>query len=97
MKCNHKKTMKRRACFLHDYAKRIRSSSSSSASVVAQLVMNGWWSNTYYDHVVWEDGLNELQITETMANECAKGGEGRDLDLMLYGGTMTLNAVFYEE
>ena len=26
MKCNHKKTMKRRACFLHDYAKRIRSS-----------------------------------------------------------------------
>ena len=54
-------------------------------------VMNGWWSNTYYDHVKWTDGLNELQITETMANECAKGGEGRDLDLMLYSGTMTLN------
>ena len=60
-------------------------------------VMNGWWSNTYYDHVVWTDGLNELQITETMANECAKGGEGRDLDLMLYSGSMTLNAVYYEE
>lgn len=60
-------------------------------------VMNGWWSNTYYDHVVWNDGLNELQITETMAKECAKGGEGRDLDLMLYGGTMTLKSVYYEE
>ncbi len=59
-------------------------------------VMNGWWSNTYYDHVVWEDGLNELQITETMANDCAKGGGGRDLDLMLYSGTVTLNAVYYE-
>ena len=60
-------------------------------------VMNGWWSNTYYDHVKWVSGLNELQITETMANECAKGGEGRDLDLMLYSGSMTLNAVYYEE
>jgi hypothetical protein len=62
-------------------------------------VMNGWWSNTYYDHVKWADGLNELQITETMAKECAKGngGEGRDLDLMLYSGTMTLNSVYYEE
>ena len=60
-------------------------------------VMNGWWSNTYYDHVKWENGLNELQITETLANECAKGGEGRDLDLMLYSGSMTLNSVYYEE
>ena len=51
----------------------------------------------HYDHVVWKDGLNELQITETMAKECAKGGEGRDLDLMLYGGTMTLKSVYYEE
>ena len=60
-------------------------------------VMNGWWSNTYYDHVKWTSGLNELQITQTMADECAKGGEGRDLDLMLYSGSMTLNAVYYEE
>ena len=60
-------------------------------------VMNGWWSNTYYDHVKWKDGLNEMVITETMANECAKGGEGRDLDLMLYSGSMTLKAVYYEE
>ncbi|MCR4809164.1 MAG: hypothetical protein K5896_04815 [Prevotella sp.] len=60
-------------------------------------VMNGWWSNTYYDHVKWVNGLNELQITPTMAKECAKGGEGRDLDLMLYSGSMTLNKVYYEE
>ncbi len=60
-------------------------------------VMNGWWSNTYYDHVKWVSGLNELEITETLAKECAKGGEGRDLDLMLYSGSMTLNAVYYEE
>ena len=59
-------------------------------------IMNGWWSNTYYDHVKWEDGLNEVPITQTMANECAKGGLGRDLDLMLYSGSMTLNAVYYQ-
>ena len=59
-------------------------------------VMNGWWSNTYYDHVKWQNGLNELKITEEMANECAKGGQGQDLDLMLYSGSMTLNAVYYE-
>ena len=69
----------------------------SNASGVDLKVMNGWWSNTYYDHVVWQDGLNKLQITEEMAKECAKGGEGRDLDLMLYGGTMTLKSVYYEE
>ena len=69
----------------------------SDASGVDLKVMNGWWSNTYYDHVVWNDGLNELQITDVMAAECAKGGEGRDLDLMLYGGTMTLKSVYYEE
>ena len=60
-------------------------------------VMNGWWSATYYDHVKWNSGLNELQITQEMADQCAKGGEGRDLDLMLYSGSMTLNAVYYEE
>ena len=66
-------------------------------------VMNGWWSNTYYDHVKWVNGLNELQITPTMARECAKKyvnedpAGGKDLDLMLYSGSMTLNAVYYEE
>ena len=60
-------------------------------------IMNGWWSNTYYDNVKWESGLNEVQITETMAKECAKGGQGRDLDLMLYSGTCTINGVYYED
>ena len=66
-------------------------------------VMNGWWSNTYYDHVKWVNGLNELQITATMARECAKKyvnddpAGGKDLDLMLYSGSMTLNSVYYEE
>ena len=69
----------------------------SDANAVDLKVMNGWWSNTYYDHVNWVDGLNELQITQTMADECAKGGEGRDLDLMLYSGSMTLKSVYYEE
>ncbi|MBQ9216410.1 MAG: hypothetical protein IJ159_06635 [Prevotella sp.] len=60
-------------------------------------IMNGWWSNTYYDHVKVVSGKNEIKITEEMAKECAQGGEGRDLDLMLYSGTMTVNAVYYEE
>ena len=66
-------------------------------------VMNGWWSNTYYDHVKWVNGLNELQITDVMARECAKKyanddpAGGKDLDLMLYSGSMTLNSVYYEE
>jgi len=60
-------------------------------------VMNGWWSATYYDHVKWVDGLNELQITEDINKDCAKGNDGRDLDLMLYSGSMTLKSVYYEE
>ena len=60
-------------------------------------VMNGWWSATYYDHVKWENGLNELQLTEDIYKDCAKGKDGRDLDLMLYSGSMTLKSVYYEE
>jgi len=60
-------------------------------------IMNGWWSATYYDHVKWVDGLNELQLTEQIYNDCAKGKDGRDLDLMLYSGSMTLKSVYYEE
>jgi hypothetical protein len=61
------------------------------------MVHNGWWSNTYISdwHVV--SGQNELQITETIAKECAKGGDGKDLQLLLKGGSMTLNSVYYEE
>lgn len=62
-------------------------------------VMNAWWSATYYDHMPLVSGLNRIQITEQMAKDCAKGngGQGKDLDLMLYSGTCTINAVYYEE
>ena len=60
-------------------------------------VMNGWWSNTYYDHVKWVNGLNELKITQEMAEECAQGGQARSLDLMLYSGSCTIKSVYYEE
>ena len=60
-------------------------------------VMNGWWSNTYADNVPVINGQMKIQITEKMAEECAKGGEGKDLDLMLYGGSCTINSVYYME
>ena len=66
-------------------------------------VMNGWWSNTYYDHVPiaekMKDGKWELQLTEDIAKDCARGngGSGKDLDLMLYSGSMTVHSIYYEE
>ena len=61
------------------------------------MVHNGWWSNTYISDWAVVSGLNELQITETMAKECAKGGDGKDLQLLLKSGSFTLNSVYYEE
>ena len=61
------------------------------------MVHNGWWSNTYIPDCPLVSGLNELQITETMAKECAKGGDGKDLQLLLKSGSFTLNSVYYEE
>ena len=61
------------------------------------MVHNGWWSNTYISDWPLVTGPNELQITETMANECAKGGDGKDLQLLLKSGSFTLNSVYYEE
>ena len=62
-------------------------------------VMNGWWSARYDDDidVHFTNGLWELPITDKMAHECAKGGEGRDLDLMITSGSCTINSVYYEE
>jgi len=66
-------------------------------------VMNGWWSATYYDHVKIaeqvKDGKWELQLTDDIALDCARGngGSGKDLDLMLYSGSMTVHSVYYEE
>ncbi|MBR3022740.1 MAG: hypothetical protein IKH59_10330 [Bacteroidaceae bacterium] len=61
-------------------------------------VMNGWWSTVYYDDVELKAGeLLEIPITEDLAKECAKGGEGRDMNLLIYRGTVTFGAVYYEE
>jgi hypothetical protein len=43
------------------------------------------------------DGPNEIQITEQIANDCAKGKDGKDLQLLLKAGSFTLNSVYYEE
>lgn len=70
--------------------------SGAEGSVIQ--VRNGWWSSTYYDAINLHDGANELPITQQMADECAKGGEGRDLLLILTGGPApTVNSVYYEE
>lgn len=66
-------------------------------------VMNGWWSATYYDHVMIKQQMKgdkwELPLTAAIAADCARGngGGGRDLDLMLYNGSMTVHAIYYEE
>ena len=62
-------------------------------------VMNGWWANTYADELVVETGLWELPLTEEIAKTCARGngGEGKDLDILVRRGTITINSVYYEE
>ncbi len=62
-------------------------------------VMNGWWSALYADEVELQDGpqLWELPITEEMAWDCARGGDGKDLNLLVRRGTVTINSVYYEE
>ena len=62
-------------------------------------VMNGWWSATYADNVPLKVGLWELPITEDMAKDCARGngGGGKDLDLLMTRGQITIKSVYYEE
>lgn len=55
-------------------------------------VMNGWWAPVYADNVPVTNGQMKIQITEEMANDCAK-----DLVLMLVGGSCTINSVYYEQ
>ena len=45
-------------------------------------------------------GLWELPITEQMARECAPyadGGEGKDLDLLMTSGSITIKSVYYQD
>ena len=59
--------------------------------------MNGWWSATYADNVPLKVGLWELPITDAMAKDCAKGGDSKDLDLLMTRGQVTIKSVYYEE
>lgn len=63
------------------------------------MVHNGWWSNTYIDSMPIVDGPNEIQLTEDMAKDCAKGngGAGKDLQFLIKSGNCTVNTVYYEE
>lgn len=59
-------------------------------------VMNGWWSSIYADDVPLSVGLWELPITEAVATECARGGQGKDLDILMTRGSITVKSVYYE-
>ena len=67
----------------------------------AGRIMNGWWSARYDNDkdVQFTNGLWELQLTEAIAKDCARGngGGGKDLDLMVTSGSCQINAIYYEE
>jgi hypothetical protein len=64
-------------------------------------IMNGWWSARYDGDkdVQFTNGQWELQLTEAIAKDCARGngGDGKDLDLMVTSGSCQINAIYYEE
>lgn len=63
-------------------------------------VMNGWWSTVYAENIPLTSGMKwEVQLTEQIAKECAKGngGQGRDLNLLITNGSATFTSVYYEE
>ena len=72
---------------------------SDATADCTMMVHNGWWSNTYYDNVPVVNGPNEIQLTEDIAKDCAKGngGEGKDLQFLIKSGDCTVNTVYYEE
>ena len=63
------------------------------------MVHNGWWSATYIDSMTLFDGPSEIQLTEDIAMDCAKGngGSGKDLQVLIKSGICTVNSVYYEE
>ena len=72
---------------------------SNATSDCTMMVHNGWWSATYYDNVPVVNGPNEIQLTEAIAKDCAKGngGAGKDLQFLIKSGDCTVNSVYYEE
>ena len=67
----------------------------------AGRIMNGWWSARYDGDkdVKFTNGKWELQLTEAIAKDCARGGggDGKDLDLMVTSGSCQINSIYYEE
>ena len=74
---------------------------SDATADCAGRIMNGWWSARYDGDkdVQFTNGLWELQLTEAIAKDCARGngGDGKDLDLMVTSGSCQINAIYYEE
>ena len=59
-------------------------------------LMTGWWSPTFADNVVPTSPYWEVDITEDMAKACAKGGEAKDLDILMTRGKIKIKACYYE-
>ena len=72
---------------------------SDATADCTMMVHNGWWSNTYIDTMPIVNGPNEIQITEAIAKDCAKGngGDAKDLQFLIKSGACTVNSVYYEE
>jgi hypothetical protein len=72
---------------------------SEAEDGTTMMVHNGWWSATYIDSMPIVDGPNEIQLTEDIAKDCAKGngGAGKDLQFLIKSGNCTVNSVYYEE
>lgn len=59
-------------------------------------VMNGWWSNTYYDNLPVTAGDFHFTLTEEIARDCSRyNGDGKDLDLLITNGQATISKVYY--
>ena len=60
-------------------------------------VMNGWWAATYYDHLPVATGDDfHFTVTRQMADDCSRFGGGKDLDLLVTQGQVTISKVYYE-
>lgn len=74
---------------------------SNATPDCAGRIMNGWWSARYDgdQDVKFTNGLWELQLTDAIAKDCARGGggNGKDLDIMVTSGSCQINAIYYEE
>lgn len=60
-------------------------------------VMNGWWAATYYDNLPVATGDDfHFTVTREMADDCSRFGGGKDLDLLVTQGQVTISKVYYE-